>query len=140
MNYLASFPTQISDDALLESIKKEQEYIGYYRVPFADISKIKEYAKTVTQKTIAVIGIGGSSLGTLALYDFLRRSHDYAKELLFFESTDPIDINSRIKRIHLEDTLFIVISKSGTTVETISILKYLSSKTKIDAHNCLVIT
>jgi len=140
MNYLASFPTHICDDALLECIKKEQESIGYYRLPFADISKIKAYAKSVTQKTVAVIGIGGSSLGTLAIYDFLRRSHEYPKELLFFESTDPIDINSRIKRIDLEDTLFIVISKSGTTVETISILKYLSSKTKIDAKNCLVIT
>jgi len=140
MQYLATFPTTISDETLFECIKKEQESIGYYRLPFADTSKIKEYAKRVTQKYIAIIGIGGSSLGTFAIYDFLHRSNGYEKELLFFESTDPIDINSRIKSIDLEDTLFIIISKSGTTVETITILKYLSSKVEMDAKNCLVIT
>ena len=99
MQYLATFPTTISDETLFECIKKEQESIGYYRLPFADTSKIKEYAKRVTQKYIAIIGIGGSSLGTFAIYDFLHRSNGYEKELLFFESTDPIDINSRIKSI-----------------------------------------
>ena len=42
--------------------------------------------------------------------------------------------------MNLNDTLFIVISKSGTTIETISIFKYLMSITKIDKSNLLVIT
>lgn len=140
MKYSNNFNPKISEQELFEGIKKEQDTIGYYRLPFADTSKIKEYAASVSQKYIAVIGIGGSSLGTFAIYDFLRRTNDFDKELIFFESTDPIDINSRIKSIDLNDTLFIIISKSGNTVETISIFKYLSTKVTIDSKNCLAIT
>lgn len=140
MQYIKNFETPMSNEELLKNIKQEQAHIGYYQLPLQDTSAIKEYAKSVSQKYIAVIGIGGSSLGTFAIYDFLRRSNDYQKELLFFESTDPIDVNHRIKSIDLEDTLFIVISKSGSTTETISILKYLSTKVAMSEKNCLAIT
>ena len=65
-----------------------------------------------------VIGIGGSTLGTYAIYKFLKHSKTLAKQLYFLETTDPIDIKAKIDAIDLEDTLFIVISKSGTTIET----------------------
>ena len=45
-----------------------------------------------------------------------------------------------IEAINLKDTLFIVISKSGTTIETISIFKYINSLIKCDKNNTLVIT
>jgi len=140
MNYNANFSPRVSDNEIFEAIKKEKQDIGYYNLPFQNTEKIKEYAKTVKQKNIAVIGIGGSTLGTYAIYSFLTRTHNLEKELFFFESTDPIDINSRIEKFDLEDTLFIVISKSGTTIETISVFKYLCSKVTIDKNNCLVIT
>jgi glucose-6-phosphate isomerase len=140
MQYKKNFYQIKSNDTIFEAVKSEQEYIGYYKLPFQDTSDIKEFAKNVRQKHIAVIGIGGSSLGTFAIYDFLKRSHEYDKFLHFFESTDPIDINARIKKLDLEDTLFIVISKSGTTVETISIFKYLHTKVTIDKKNCIVIS
>jgi glucose-6-phosphate isomerase len=140
MNYNANFNPRISDNEIFEAIKKEKQDIGYYNLPFQNTQKIKEYAKTVKQKNIAIIGIGGSTLGTYAIYSFLTRTHNLDKKLFFFESTDPIDINSRIEEFDLEDTLFIVISKSGTTIETISVFKYLCSKVKIDKKNCLVIT
>lgn len=140
MNYISNFNPRISDEEAFELIKEEQETIGYYHLPFQDTTAIKEYAKTVKQKHIAVIGIGGSTLGTYAIYSFLTRSHNYDKKLHFFESTDPIDINSRIECLDLEDTLFIIISKSGTTIETISTFKYLCSQTPIDKNNSLVIT
>jgi len=140
MNYNANFNPRISDLEIFEAIKKEKQEIGYYNLPFQDTTHIKEYAKTVKQKDIAVIGIGGSTLGTYAIYRFLTRTHNFDKRLHFFESTDPIDINSRLERLDLDNTLFIVISKSGTTIETISVFKYLYSKVKIDKKNCLVIT
>lgn len=140
MNYNANFNPRISDSEVFEAIKREKETIGYYNLPFQDTSSVKEYAKTVKQSNIAVIGIGGSTLGTYAIYSFLIRSRHFEKKLHFFESTDPIDINSRIEKLDLEDTLFIVISKSGTTIETISVFKYLCSKVNIDKDNCLVIT
>jgi len=140
MNYNANLNPRITDEQIFEKITEEQESIGYYNLPFQNTTQIKEYAKTVKQKDIAIIGIGGSTLGTFAIYDFLRRSNSYDKELHFFESTDPIDLKTRIDCLELENTLFIVISKSGTTIETISIFKYLNTQTKIDKNNCIVIT
>ncbi|MGB7402354.1 MAG: glucose-6-phosphate isomerase [Arcobacter sp.] len=140
MNYSANFSPRVSDSEIFENIKKEKQDIGYYNLPFQDTTLIKEYAKTVKQKDIAIIGIGGSTLGTFAIYSFLTRTHNFDKKLYFFESTDPIDINTRLERLDLDNTLFIVISKSGTTIETISVFKYLYSKVKIDKNNCLIIT
>jgi len=140
MEYNANFNPRISDSDIFTALKEEKKTIGYYDLPFQDISEIEEYSKTVKQKNIAIIGIGGSTLGTYAIYNFLIRSNNYDKKLYFFESTDPIDINSRIEKFNLEDTLFIVISKSGTTIETISVFKYLCSKVKIDKSNCITIT
>lgn len=140
MNYISNFNPRISDDETFKLIQEEENYIGYYRLPFQDTSDIKKYASAVKQKHIAIIGIGGSTLGTYAIYNFLKRTHNFKKKLHFFESTDPIDINSRIENLDLEDTLFIIISKSGTTIETISIFKYLCSKITIDKNNALIIT
>lgn len=140
MKYSKNFYQIKPNEVIFDEIKEETKDIGYYNLPFQDTTKIKEFAKNATQKQIAVIGIGGSSLGTFAIYDFLKRSYSYDKCLTFFETTDPIDINARIKKLNLEDTLFIVISKSGTTVETISIFKYLHTKTKIDKSNCVIVS
>jgi glucose-6-phosphate isomerase len=49
-------------------------------------------------------------------------------------------LQTRIKKIDLKNALFIVVSKSGTTVETISIFKYLHTLTTIDKNNCVVIS
>ncbi|MDQ1244812.1 MAG: glucose-6-phosphate isomerase, partial [Campylobacterota bacterium] len=67
-------------------------------------------------------------------------SKNLTKKLYFLETTDPIDIKSKVKNIDLDDTLFIVISKSGTTIETVSIFKYINSLVKCDKHNTLVVT
>jgi glucose-6-phosphate isomerase len=47
---------------------KERETIGYYDLPYQDTSDIKAYTKTIAQKHIVVVGIGGSSLGVKAIY------------------------------------------------------------------------
>jgi len=140
MKYSKNFYQIKSNEEIFEKVKEEQSTIGYYNLPFQDTSSIKSYAKTVTQKHIAVIGIGGSSLGTRAIYEFLKHSNDYPKTLHFFETTDPILLNSTIKDIDLKDTFFVVISKSGTTIETISNFRYLSSLVTIDKSNLAIIS
>jgi len=140
MNYQHNFTPTISDLEIFEEIKKEKEYIGYYNLANQDLNQFKDYAKTVKQKNIVVIGIGGSTLGTYAIYKFLKHSKNLVKKLYFLETTDPIDIKSKIEAIDLKDTLFIVISKSGTTIETISIFKYINSLIKCDKNNTIVIT
>ncbi len=140
MKYQDNFNPTISDKDIFSEIVKEKEDIGYYNLVNQDTKFFKEYAKSVKQSNIVVIGIGGSTLGTYAIYKFLKHSKDLSKKLYFLETTDPIDITSKIELIDLKDTLFIVISKSGTTIETISIFKYINSLVKCDKNNTLVVT
>ncbi|RYA23149.1 glucose-6-phosphate isomerase [Malaciobacter halophilus] len=140
MQYSKSFYQIKSSQTIFDYVKDEITKIGYYSLPFQDTSKIKEYAKQVSKKHIAIVGIGGSTLGTFAIYQFLKRTKEFDKKLHFFETTDPTDIKQRVKKLDLEDTLFLIISKSGTTIETISIFKYLASLVTIDAKNCAIIS
>ena len=140
MQYSKNFYQIKSNESIFELVKEEIDTIGYYNLPLQNTSKIKEYASIVKQKHIAIIGIGGSTLGTYAIYNFLNKSNNYDKKLHFFESTDPIDIKSRLNELNLSDTLFLVISKSGTTIETISIFKYFSSLVTIDKNNCVIVS
>ena len=140
MNYEHNFNPTISDQDIFREIVEEKKHIGYYNLVNNDTSAYVSYAKTIRQTNIVVIGIGGSTLGTYAIYKFLKHSKNLNKQLFFLETTDPIDIKSKIMNIDLEDTLFIVISKSGTTIETVSIFKYINSLVKCDKNNTLVIT
>lgn len=140
MKYSKNFYQIKSNEDIFEDIKKEREDIGYYNLPYQDTSSIKTYAKTITKKHIVVIGIGGSSLGTRAIYEFLLTSNSYKKDLHFLETTDPLDINYNLKSIDLDDTHFVIISKSGTTIETISVFKYISSLINIDSSNCTIVS
>jgi len=112
-----------------EAIQKEQAHIGYYALPDQDITPMLDYAGTIndTIETIVVIGIGGSSLGAKAVYEFIKPVTPLARKLYFFESTDPVNITTQLDKIDLDKTHFLVISKSGTTVETFSIYKYIYS-------------
>ena len=124
----------------MQKLNEEREKIGYYKLPFQDTSEVKDFAKSINKDTIVVIGIGGSSLGASAIYEFLKRKHHFKKRLIFLETTDPIDINSKIESLNLDNTLFITISKSGTTVETVAILKYLSKIVDFNKDNLVVIS
>ena len=136
----------LSDEDIFLEIKKEREEIGYYSLPYQNIENLKKELDELDfkQKNIAIIGIGGSTLGTYAIYNFLkfhkRKNKTLKKEIFFFESTDPVNLNGTISEFDLEDTLFIAISKSGTTIETVSIFKYLTSLVKMDSSNLLIIT
>ena len=83
-----------------ESFKKNYKY-SY------DKNFIKKYKKF---KNINIIGMGGSSLGAKAIYNFFKNR--IKKHLTFSENLDLKKIN-KIKRLN------IVVSKSGNTLETI---------------------
>ncbi len=140
MKYTRKFCEIKPNKTIFKEIKKERQSIGYYSLPFQNVDKILSFSKTVKQTHIAVIGIGGSALGTYAIYKFLKPKNRSNKKLHFFESTDPLDLKLRISKLDLNDTLFLVISKSGTTIETISLFKYFSSLTKLENKNCIVIS
>jgi len=116
--------------SVYDAVTEEKNTIGYYALPKQNIAPILEYCKSIPSEveSIAVIGIGGSSLGAKAVYGFLRTVDKPARKLYFFESTDPINIRNLLDSIQLDKTHFLVISKSGTTVETFAIYKYIFSK------------
>jgi glucose-6-phosphate isomerase len=140
MQYNKNFYQIKSNTEIFERIKAEREEIGYYNLPYQDTTEIKTYAESITKKYIIVLGIGGSSLGTRAIYEFLLPSNNYNKDLLFLETIDPLKINYCLKKVDLNDAQFVVVSKSGNTVETISIFKYLNSLVEINSTNCTIIS
>ena len=142
MKYTKNFYQIKSNKKIFNKIKAEldSDKVGYYQLPYEDTREIKAYASTITQKHIVVVGIGGSSLGARAIYEFLLPSNDYAKNLLFLETIDPLEVNHSLKSIDLTDTQFLIISKSGNTIEPISLFKYLDSLVTIDSSNCTIIS
>jgi len=124
---------------LLEKLKTEEQSIGYYSLINQNLTSLyafrdafeRDYAQV---DRIVIIGIGGSSLGTKAIYHFLKSSKKLKRTLSFLESTDPVEMQSVINTIDIATSHFLVISKSGTTIETLSIFKYIYHLTQCDAN------
>ena len=140
MKYSKNFYQIKSNQEIFDRLVAEKEKIGYYHLPYQDISHIKVYTKNIKQKYIIVLGIGGSSLGARAIYEFLLPSKNLDKELIFLETIDPLKVNFCIKKIDLNNAHFVVVSKSGNTIETISLMKYIDSLNNLDETNCTVIS
>jgi glucose-6-phosphate isomerase len=83
--------------------------------------------------TVIQIGIGGSDLGPRAMYIALERYIKETKKKLplkahFIANIDPDDANNILSEINFTTTLFIVVSKSGTTQETLTNLEFVKQK------------
>lgn len=134
------FDSLCSKESILQTIIDESKDIGYYSLPEQEINHIQSFADKNSKKNIVVIGIGGSSLGAAAVYDFLRYKKSFDKELFFCESTDPVLLNSTFSKIDLDDSLFIIVSKSGSTIETISIFKYILSLVPLNKEQFIIVS
>jgi glucose-6-phosphate isomerase len=146
LHYTNYFDTETLDSSTLEkgfeSVQHEAASgeIGYYHLPLSSqplVEELKTLHHDIERRfnTIAVIGIGGSSLGIKAIERLLRPSTPNAKKLIYLENSDPISIMSAMKQIDKFRTLFIVISKSGGTVETLSIFKRLIVSFELPLEN-----
>jgi glucose-6-phosphate isomerase len=70
--------------------------------------------------TVCQIGIGGSDLGPRAMFLALSNYAEPVMDAFFISNVDPDDANAVLERVDLETTLFILVSKSGTTQETLA--------------------
>jgi len=118
------------DSSVYEAICKESSNIGYYSLPAQDLDYLKNYKDDFNFKNkdiehLVIIGIGGSSLGLKAIYKTLKNTKEFTKKIHFLESTDPIAIKAELEKVELKKAHFFIISKSGTTVETTAIYKYI---------------
>ena len=92
----------IENDPIAQSLKKD----------YQDFFKKKGLKKYKSFKNIRVIGIGGSSLGTQAIYDFLK--YKIKKNFIFINNLSP-----KLKKENNKKILNLIVSKSGNTIETI---------------------
>jgi len=80
--------------------------------------------------TVVQIGIGGSDLGPRAMYLALKNKYPEKMKAFFVSNVDPDDAAEIISLINPETTLFILVSKSGTTQETLANRDLILSKMK----------
>ena len=108
-----------------------QSYEKNYTFDFLPTT-IRRFSK---YKNIVLIGMGGSILGTKTIYNFFRDK--VKKNLFFFDNLDR-NLHSQFKRLrNLKNSCFIIISKSGNTLETLTNFNLVFSKSLL--KNKLVI-
>jgi len=107
-----------------------------------DIDRLKTLQADVKGSEFAhivLLGMGGSSLAPEVLFKVFGKQDEFP-ELLVLDSTDPVRIQQIEDAVDLSKTLFIVASKSGGTVETISFYKYFYQKTGENGAQFIAIT
>lgn len=74
--------------------------------------------------TVVQIGIGGSDLGPRAMYlaleNWAKANSSFKMEARFISNVDPDDAAAVLNTIDVAHSLFVLVSKSGTTLETLT--------------------
>ena len=102
----------LNENEVINSLKRNYKY-NYSKEL---IKKLKNY------KTFQLVGMGGSILGSKAIYEFLKKK--IKKKIIFFYDLD----ESLENKLNKDRVLNIIISKSGNTLETISNANLLLNK------------
>ena len=71
-------------------------------------------------ETVVNIGIGGSDLGPVMVYEALKPYVQEGLACRFISNIDPTDCAEKVKDLNPETTLFIIASKTFTTLETLT--------------------
>ena len=140
---------QLGNDVIADGINKRDFYTGEQK-------KIAEFAKKVHEceivnaagekfTTVVQIGIGGSDLGPRAMYialeNWAKQTGNFKMEAKFISNVDPDDAAAVINSIDVAHSLFVLVSKSGTTLETLtneSFVKDALSKAGLDASKHMI--
>lgn len=118
-------------------IKNKNKTLNVLDKKFQFSFKIKNLNKFKKFKTIAIVGMGGSILGTEAIYNFLEKK--IKKKVYFFNDLDE-NILKKFKNKEVKSkVLFIIISKSGNTIETLS-NTFLLNMISRNAKNIIIIS
>lgn len=99
----------------------KSEEIGFFRLPEnRELIKATQevYNHFKHKKYFIHIGIGGSALGPEMLLSALH--NDSGVEFVFINNIDPEDLARKLEKVELNNSLIYVVSKSGTTAETVA--------------------
>ena len=119
---------QLGSDVIADGVNKRAFYTEQQEkiAEFAAKVHAGEIANAAGEKftTVVQIGIGGSDLGPRAMYIALEnwaRKHDALKmEAKFISNVDPDDASAVLGSIDVAHSIFVLVSKSGTTLETLT--------------------
>ncbi len=140
---------QLGKDVKADGVNKRDFYKN-------EVKRIAEFAdsvhsgKLLNEKgekytTVCQIGIGGSDLGPRAMYlaleNWAKKNNTFKMEAHFISNVDPDDASSVVKSLDISKTIFILVSKSGTTLETLtneSFVKDFIKKAGCDASKHMI--
>ena len=119
---------QLGKDVIADGVNKREFYIKEQK-RIADFANDVHSGKLVNEHgekftSVCQIGIGGSDLGPRAMYlaleNWAKKNNTFKMEASFISNVDPDDAASVMKKIDKAHTIFILVSKSGTTLETLT--------------------
>lgn len=107
--------------------------------------KLKKFIQKIDAEKkyseMILVGIGGSELGPRALYNGLSFYHKKDRKVHFIANVDPDDVALTLGKADLKKTLVVIVSKSGTTIETATNEEFLRkefAKQGLDPHEHFV--
>ena len=121
---------------ILVSLDENNDAIHSLSKKFNLNFRTSELIKFNKFKSIILIGMGGSALGAEAIYCFWKNK--IKKKFFFLNNLDQFKIKEIKTNISLKDSLFIIISKSGNTLETLINVNLF--KNIINNKNAIIIT
>ena len=119
---------QLGNPVIVDGVDKRDFYAEQQKraAEFANKVHAGEITNAAGEKftTVVQIGIGGSDLGPRALYlaleNWAKANNTLKMEAKFISNVDPDDAGAVLNAVDPARTLFIVVSKSGTTLETLT--------------------
>ena len=119
---------QLGDDVIADGVNKREFYLGEQKriAEFAEDVHSGKITNAAGEKftTVCQIGIGGSDLGPRAIYlaleNWAKVHGTHKMKAAFISNVDPDDAAGVLNGLDLPHSLFILVSKSGTTLETLT--------------------
>ncbi len=119
---------QLGEDVIVDGVNKRDFYVKQQEriAEFANKVHAGEITNAAGEKftTVVQIGIGGSDLGPRAMYlaleGWAKKNNKLKMNAQFISNVDPDDASAVLANIDVAHSLFVLVSKSGTTLETLT--------------------
>ena len=119
---------QLGDPVVADGVDKRAFYVEQQDkiAEFANKVHAGEITNAAGEKftTVVQIGIGGSDLGPRAMYlaleNWAKKNGKFKMEAKFISNVDPDDAAAVLNSIDVAHSIFVLVSKSGTTLETLT--------------------
>ncbi len=119
---------QLGDKVVADGVDKRAFYVEQQEkiADFANKVHAGEIVNGAGEKftTVVQIGIGGSNLGPRAMYlaleNWAKKNGLFKMEAKFISNVDPDDAAAVLNSIDVAHSIFVLVSKSGTTLETLT--------------------